>query len=251
MKTSIVYIHLWRFAPTVLALAAMVILGACGVTGPDETPWQNVAAYSWPTAEGTFMRYRVEVNSQIVNGTPKDSTSAMTIEQADDTFHGELMYRLNNTDRVFSQRVLFLPTRDTLFVGNGDAGREEFGGTYHLVAPLQRGHSWISGYKYDGDSIPKWKATILERLSHLQLAGIEGAPKQYRNVVVVKYELLDTAAPDYGSYWIRYYAEGQGPIQTIKNIVLRRDASGVIPTLPYEAQFITRTVLIESSAASN
>jgi hypothetical protein len=251
MNTSFVYTHIRRFAPALFALAAVVVFGACSVTGPDETPWQDVAAYSWPTAEGTFMRYRVEVNSQIVNSASKDSTSAMTIEQADATFHGESMYRLNNTDRVFSQRVLFLPTRDTLFVGNGDAGREEFGGTYHLVAPLQRGHTWVSGYKDDAETIPKWKATILERLSHLQLEGIEGAPKQYRNVVVVKYELLDTAAPDYGSYWIRYYAEGQGPIQTIKNIVLRRDASGVIPTIPYEAQFITRTVLIESRAAGN
>jgi hypothetical protein len=239
MKTSIVYTHLRRFAPAALALAVAVVLGACGVTGPDEAPWQNVADYSWPTTDGTLMKYRVEVNPDAKNAAT-DSIN-MEIQPANSTLHGYPMYRLNNPERVVSQRVLFVPRHDTLYVGNGDAGREEFGGTYHLVAPLERGHSWISGYKDDAETIPQWKATIIERLSYLQLEG-----HQYRNIVVAKYELIDSTAPDYGSYWIRYYAQGEGPILTIKKIVLLVDAQGN----PTDERMTTRTVLMEPHAVA-
>jgi hypothetical protein len=251
MKTSIVYTHVRRFAPALVALAAVVVLGACSVTGPDETPWQNVAAYAWPTTAQTFLRYRVEETYPEL----KESVDSVRVVQWDENLQGTKtyhphdssakMYQLQNTGRIVSQRVLFLPTTDVLYVGNGDAGREEFGGTYHLVAPLQRGHTWISGYKDDAETIPKWRATIIERLRSMELEG-----QQYKNVLVARYELVDSTAPDYGSYWVRYYAEGEGPIQTIKYIALRRDPSGKILTLPTDTQ-IARTVLINPIAAGN
>jgi hypothetical protein len=244
MKTSILYTHVRRFAPAVLALAVTAVLGACGVTGPDETPWQNVADYSWPTTNGTSMKYRVEMDADGdgIIATTDSTTISMVVTPTNIKLHDFPMYRLDSTNRVVSQRVLFSARPDTLYIGNGDMGREEFGGTYHLVAPLQRGHSWISGYRDDAETIPKWKATIIERLSHLQLEG-----HRYQNIVVAKYELVDTSAPDYGSYWIRYYAQGEGPILTIKNLVLQRDASGN----PSREMVETRTVLIEPHAVAN
>jgi hypothetical protein len=231
MKTRTNIIRLGRAA--LLALTAGVILSACGVTGPDETPWQQVSAYSWPTATGTFLRYRVEESQPTRN----DSITQATIESSSESFHNQQMYTLHDS-RPLSYRVMYGATNDTLFVQN-----EEFGGTYHLVAPLERGHTWISGYSDDAETVPRWRATILERLSYLQLEG-----KRYQNVVVVRYDYLDTAAPDYGTFWLRYYAQGQGPIQTVKHQPI---SANPLPAVQPEPGLIKKIVLIESTAASN
>jgi len=213
-------------------LASGLILAGCSATGPDDSAWQNVADYSWPTATGTLLRYRVETKIDTVFTTA-------TTEGSDSLYHGHSMYRLDDPSTSSRIQLLYLPLKDTLVVRF-----EEFGGKYLLVGPLEKGHTWISGYSDDADTTPSWQATVIDRYSHLQLEG-----KLYDNVVVVQYKPL--AASRQGEYWIRFYAQGEGPIQTIQHFPLAPDSLRSGPPASIEELTTKRTVLVETTSAQD
>jgi hypothetical protein len=68
-------------------------------------------------------------------------------------------------------------------------------------------------------------------------------------VVVVKYQPLDKSQQ--GEYWIRFYAQGQGPIQTIQHFAMQADSLFGGSTLPVDVRTIKRTLLLETMAAQN
>jgi hypothetical protein len=212
--------------------AAGLILAGCSVSGPDESAWQNVADYSWPTATGTLLRYRVETKIDTV-------CTTATTESSDSLYHGRSMYRLDDPSMSSRIQLLYLPLKDTLVVRF-----EEFGGKYLLVGPLEKGHTWISGYSDDAETKPSWQATVIDRYSHLQLEG-----KYYDNVVVVQYKPL--AASRQGEYWIRFYAQGAGPIQTIQHYPLAPDSLRNGPPVSIEELTTKRTVLVETTSAQD
>lgn len=222
-----------------MALPCLLAFAACGVTEPDESPFQNVADYSWPTTTGTQMLYRVDKKMPDTT-----YTSSVTTEESDYLYQGQKMFRLHD-DRSIKLRVLYLPLKDTLVTRN-----EEFGGNFLLVAPLEKGHTWISGYSDDANTQPSWRATVIERFSYLKLSdSLLPEGRQFRNVVVVKYEPL--AKQEQGKYWIRFYAQGQGPIQTIQHFAPPIDSSSIDINLPNPTRTIKRTVLLETTPAAN
>ena len=110
---------------------------------------------------------------------------------------------------------------------------------YALVGPLVKDKTWISDYKDDIETIPLTRATVIEKLSELQLEGVN-----YHDIVVVKYELIDINSLDEGdiiSSYIRSYAKGVGAIQTIENSVPRRKSP-----VNNQEYLISSSVLLET-----
>lgn len=193
---------------TALALClAFVGLASCGnPAGPDQSQWQDVSAFSWPTAISAKLRYRADLYNQDGSLNRSEYHDVRT-EVSDVLYGGVPMYTLHDSLVTFRNRVRFLPLADTLITRS-----ETFGADYALVAPLEKNHTWVSSYDKTGTK-PEWQATIVERFSELSLEG-----RVFKNVLVVKYQ----PAPDQLStkgVWIRYYAQGVGPIQTIKKLL--------------------------------
>lgn len=211
-----------------LALGLATVLGSCGVTEPDEAPWADVAAFSWPTTTGTMMRYRVEEKTPVGGDTIyyREETIARSERQNRPTYHGQEMLMLRNESDLSSY---FLPLKDTLITKMDRTGSD-----LALVAPLDKGRTWISGYVRD--TVPAMQAEVIERFSELKLEG-----NVYRNVIVVKYSSLDKKDRD---YWIRFFAKDVGAILTLKHTL--PGPGGIIEPEPQETQ---RTVLVEQTAA--
>lgn len=234
MKTIRHFLLPVRRAIAMALLPALSLVAvSCGVTGPDEQPWESVASFSWPTTAGFTMKYRTENRE---SDTYEYKYDTITVEPADQSladalYNGEQMYVLNNPQEGFAYRVLFLPVRtgDTLIVRH-----EKFGGELALVAPLEKGSKWISS------SDSAWEAEIIERFAFRKVEGVT-----YKNVIAVRYEYVKDQAPfDGKTQWIRFYAEGVGEILTIKNVIPVSTGSG--EPIPVTEQL---KVLIETSPA--
>ena len=192
-----------------IALGFVVMCMSACVTDPPEEPWQDVGAFAWPTELGTTMRYKV---ASIRFGTDTATSVVMTGKLEHD---GRSMYRFNTSTRDVEKapqlQLHYLPTRDTLFFENTLTYENELKTTYALVAPLDRGATWIATYEgRDTAMKPTIRATVIERYNYWKLEG-----KGYENVVAVRYELIES---DVRTEWIRFYAQGVGVILTIKNV---------------------------------
>lgn len=214
------------------ALIAMIalcggglLLSSCSVTEPDDTVWEDVRTFSWPTETGVSMKYRTFGDTVIDN---------ITIAKADAStepsanHYGQEMYVLGNADASRFDQVYFLPTRDSLIVK-----QEDFGGEIALLAPLEKGHRWYSS----ADSA--WEAEIIERFAYRKVEGTV-----YENVIAVKYRRKERLGGIYDDFeWIRFYAEGIGEVLTIRNKY--PDSSSPSETLPRQDAV---RVLIETTA---
>jgi hypothetical protein len=207
-----------------LALGLAMGVMSCGVTGPDEAPWGDVAAFSWPTTQGAMMKYRVEEKG-IDTNRYRHETSQKSDEY---TYAGQSMMMLFDEEEGVRKSTHFLPLKDTLVTV-----RDRTGALYALVAPLEKNRTWISAY--GPDSIPTQKATVIERFSELKLEGTV-----YQNVIVVKYQPMIES----NEYWIRFYARDIGAILTLKHVV---PAQGSI--VDPEPEPLQRTLLVEHSGS--
>jgi hypothetical protein len=192
---------------TAAALGTLLI-GACGITEPEENPWQDVSKFSWPQNTSVTMKYRVTAIDALDTGKLDAVVErTMSVKQSNVLYNGQPMFVLTGDvpDPRRSLPVLYLATRDTLITKDA-----MYGGDFALVAPLEKGHSWISAYRRDG--VASWKATIVEKLSLLKLNGIE-----YSNVIGVKYEKINLGPTEGAQHCLRYYAEGRGLIKEIGN----------------------------------
>ncbi|MBC8144905.1 MAG: hypothetical protein H7X80_04915 [bacterium] len=192
-----------------LASVALVVLIAGCVTEPPEEPWQDVSSFAWPTDLGTTMRYK------LVSKTFEDDTAATAvIRPGAKEPDGHPWHRISQTSTVSplegapDLQFHFRATRDTLFTENGYRLEHGLKATYALVAPLERGSSWIASHdRSKNDSV---RATIIERYSYWKLEGVG-----YENVLAVKYEYLNQPRRQ---EWIRFYAQGVGVVLTIMNV---------------------------------
>jgi hypothetical protein len=204
-----------------------LFLSSCSVTEPNDTVWEDVRTFSWPTESGVSMKYRTQIGDSTI------SEEEITIDQASPLsgiadHYGERMYVLNNPDESFFSQVHFLPTHDSLIVK-----QEEFGGEIALLAPLDKGHRWYSSR----DSA--WEAEIIERFAYRKVEGTV-----YQNVIAVKYRRKEPLGGIYDDEeWIRFYAEGIGEILTIRNVYPQ--SSSPSQALPRQEEM---KVLVETSA---
>lgn len=197
---------------------ALLLVAGCGVSEPSDDPWRDVARFSWPQDTTALMRYKKEQFKYGRLQTEQFSDAQPRLSE--ETYNGTRMFVLQ-TDESAQSWTRYVATHDTLITR-----RDRFPGDIALAAPLVKGRSWICG----SDTTP-WRATVLERYAFRKVDGIV-----YQNVIEVEYR-PDNAAPSIS--WVRFYAEGVGPVQTIKNVY---DNPG--QTLPEVEQ---RTVLISSS----
>ena len=218
------------FCRVTLALGLAMVTGSCGVTGPDESPWKDVTAFSWPTTTGTMMRYRVEEKTTSGGDSIyyREETIARSERQNRPTFRGQDMLMLRTESDL---STYFLPLTDTLVTKMDRTGSD-----FALVAPLEKGRTWISGYVRD--TVPSMQAEVIERFSELKLEGTV-----YTNVIVIKYSSLDKKDRD---YWIRFFAKDVGAILTLKHTL--PGPGGIIEPEPQETQ---RTVLVERSLSND
>jgi hypothetical protein len=195
-----------------LALLSLAATGLAGcVTDAPDTRFDNVGSFGWPNEIGATMHYKVTSRTM--------SNDTVTAEVRAGKAEYEGMYRLDafteggQTTPVRLQ-VHFRPTEDTLFVENSLKHENGLSAKYALVAPLDRGRTWVADYQTDasGNVTPAMTATIIERYSYWKLEG-----KGYENVVAVKYVPLGNAAGTDRQEWIRFYAQGVGVILTVKN----------------------------------
>jgi hypothetical protein len=214
---------------SMLAAAAMT-LASCGVTAPDEIRWKDVSAYSWPADTVTTMQYKIVAHDNINNTT--DTTLAdISTALSTTMYRGVPMYSLREKGGNASLRKLFLPLKDTLITKN-----LEFDVRYALVAPLEKGHSWICTYADDAETEPSWRAKVIERFAYRKVEG-----NVYRNVIEVEYTPLIINPNGHASTWVQFYAEGIGVVQTIQNSI-RDQADPVVES---------ERVLVRSSAQQN
>jgi hypothetical protein len=212
-------------------VAASITFSACGVVGPDETPWRSPASFAWPVSlEKRTIRY---VHEDLDLNSTDTLTYVMDAEKDQtELFNGQPMYRLDRVNKT--NDIHFLPLQDTLVVSGDGAS------PVALVAPIEKGHSWISAYK--ADSIPLWRATIVERYSYRNVQGTI-----YQNVIEVKYEPLTQSDIASGISWVRFFAEGKGIVQTIKVL----NSPSTDSSLPDKSEPVERTVLIPDAASGN
>lgn len=222
------------------ALLSILLLASCGVTDPDESPWQDVRSFSWPTTTGTLMKYRTEALDN--DGKLVVTNSELKVEQGADvdsdvTYNGQPMSLLNDTDADNQNpgaALHFLPMQDTLIVKNDEISAE-----VALVAPIKKGHRWVATYNGQDTSIV---AEIIELFSYRKVEGIT-----YKNVVAVKYKDLRTLPnQSFDTEWVRFFAEGVGEIETIQNDYPVSSSSSA--PLPQKRK---STVLVETSFSAN
>ena len=202
-----------RFRLALVALALASAASGCVVDAPEEQ-WDDAGSFGWPTKLGTTMLYKVDSR-----GFNKSDTTIAEIKAATFERNGMAMYRIatsssKGSSGTVSTHLLFLPTRDTLFTERGLSHENGLKATYALIAPLDRGKSWVAAYA-DGTDSATVRATIIERYSQWKLEG-----KTYENVVAVRYRGIDPNDP---YEWIRFYAKGIGPILTVKNVYPHSD----------------------------
>lgn len=199
-------------------VAALLLIAGCGVSEPSGDPWRDVARFSWPQDTTALMRYKKE---QFKFGRLQtEEFSDAQPRLSEEVYGGRTMFILQ-TDESAQSWTRYVATHDTLVTR-----RDRFPGDIALAAPLVKGQSWICG----ADTAP-WRATVLERYSYRKVDGVV-----YQNVVEVEYR-PDNSTPTIS--WVRFYAEGIGPVQTIKNVY-----DNPAQTLPEVEQ---RTVLVSSS----
>lgn len=212
---------------------AGIVLASCGVTEPDDSAWQSASSYSWPVGPGkrelTF-RNEESIDSGHVQ-TTIDTFDMEATTTSEREFAGLPMYKLDKRQR--GGNVFFLPLRDTLIIFDQLPAKRA------LVAPLEKGNSWIC--EYDADTIPTWRATIVERYSYRNVEG-----KIYKNVIEVEYVPLTERDINAGDSWVRFFAKDVGPVQTIK---LHNTLSSN-PSVPDKSEPIRRTILIDNIEAT-
>ena len=211
---------------------SFLFVNSCGITSPSEEQWQDVSSFSWPTKVGTLMRYRTEAD---VNGSKGVSNEDFSIQISNkDSYKGRYFFQMKEKGGSSGNNFGFIHlNKDTLITMNVPYAK------YALVGPLDKDKTWISDYKDDIETIPLTRATVIEKLSELQLEGVN-----YHDIVVVKYELIDINSLDEGdiiSSYIRSYAKGVGAIQTIENSVPRRKSP-----VNNQEYLISSSVLLET-----
>ncbi len=211
-----------------LLIAIATFATGCGVTEPSQESWSSVASFAWPADTTAQMRYRVD-HFPYGKAVPSDF-SEVSARRSTETYNGVPMYELRNEASGSRFWLRYLVVHDTLITRN-----EKFPADYALVAPLEKGRSWICGHTLDTIA---WRATVVERYSYRKVEG-----RVYKNVIEVEYR--PEVSPIRES-WVRYYAEGIGPVQTIKNFDADPNASesSLLPT-------VEQTVLISSNVAPN
>ena len=214
--------------------AASLTLGACDVTGPDTAPWQQTSSFSWPVGLGKrslYFRNELSMDSGQVKTDIYvfDMDAQVTSER---TFSGQPMYKLDQQQR--STNYYFLPLKDTLVIF------DQVPATLALTAPIEKGHEWDCAFGNDGQAT--WRATIVERYSYRNVEG-----KIYKNVIEVQYKPTADAGHglDNGNSWVRFFAEGIGPVQTIKLL----NTPSTDPQVPAKSVPVERTILIDPPAA--
>jgi len=221
-----------------LASMAATLISSCGVTEPDQARWQDVAAYSWPVESGSYLKYRVEKRSAFSDSVEK-SVREIKPNISTELYKGIwpmylLHQRDNDKDRSIATSTLFLALKDTLITERGAIPAK-----YALVAPLEKGHSWTCTYADQAETVPSWSATVVDRYSYRKVDG-----NIYKNVIEVEYRRLSPAEP---AMWVQFYAEGIGPIQTIKYTATTASPSEGQTARAVEEQ----SVLIETSQRQN
>jgi len=212
-----------------LPICAALLLGACGVSEPDNAQWQHPSAYIWPAEIGAKLQYRVEKTPNGLRlGADPDTvfTNDMTVEQSDSLYNGVPMYELRESRGGWRFWRHYLAVGDTVIARN-----EAFPADFLLIGPLEPGHTWVCGYQLD--TIP-WQATVIDRYAWKKVEG-----RVYKNVIEVEYKPVVSPIQE---SWTRLYAEGIGPIQTVKNYSPLPDAASQ-PLLPQ----VERSVLIDAS----
>lgn len=209
---------------------AILVLAGCGVSEPDDQQWKQPSAYIWPAEIGTKLQYRVEKtpNGLRIGADPNDTvfTNDMTVERSDSSYNGVPMYELRESRGGWRFWRHYLAVGDTVIARN-----EAFPADLLLVGPLEQGRTWVCGYQVD--TIP-WQATVIDRYAWKKVEG-----RVYKNVIEVEYKPVVSPIQE---SWTRLYAEGIGPIQTVKNYSPLRDTTAE-PALPQ----VERSVLIDAS----
>jgi hypothetical protein len=234
MKTERLRTIIRKGASLLLLATVSLTIGACDVTGPDTTPWENTSSFSWPIGLGKrIVRYeKTDMDSGLVVTVDTvyfDMSEQTTNEKV---FAGQPMYMLDQ--RQGSSKHFFLPLKDTLVIF------DQTPATLALVAPLEKGSSWNCAF--DADNTPTWKATIVERYAYRNVEG-----KVYRNVIEVKYEPMVARYINAGLSWVRFFAEGVGPVQTIQLFNTLPSSPGT----PAKQETIERRVLIDNTQATD
>ena len=225
------------------ALMSMLLLVSCGVTAPEDSPWEDVRNFSWPTSVGTMMKYHTEAFDENNIFTESDIELTVKLGSSFDPNHiaveQQSMYILQDEQddnwRPYTDGLSYRASEDSLIVLN-----DPIGISTALISPLEKGRKWIA--QYDGQDTGV-AAEIIELFSYRKVEGIT-----YRNVVAVKYKVL-IASPNAQSpstEWIRFYAEGIGEIETIKNGYGTSTSSS--EPLPEQR---ASTVLVETTFSTN
>lgn len=221
--------HRSRFP--VLALAAASVVSGCAVTQPDEDPWQDVTAYSWPADK--VLHYRID---DLEDGTQSFSTIPTTLT---DSVYRDSQKFYNLGDPKLRAWRGFLPLKDTIITLNG-----HFPMDVALVAPLEKGHKWISGIRTvvtdTGEVTLRWYGEILERYSYRKIEG-----EVYKNVLEVQYKPEFFTDPSNKVVRTLFYVEGKGVVQELKSHI-RDNGSDDPNTLP---KLLERVLLIKTEDA--
>ncbi|MBS1912019.1 MAG: hypothetical protein JST22_08545 [Bacteroidetes bacterium] len=203
---------------TLCGLALLAALGAasCGTTGPDESMWQNVASFSWPTSVADTLVYMREEN---LNSAPDTLTVRAVV--LDSTImagsYSMSVLRQGNTSTL----RLYRPTPDTLFTASGIVPVR-----YALTTPVDTGRTWDCAF--DDSMQATWQARITERNLYQNIGGTV-----YSNVIVVEYapkKEEDRIGPTKTWSWTCWYAQGYGPVRMVRQTATRRDATSPLYT---------------------
>ena len=212
-----------QIAAAIAVAIASVNLGGCGVSEPSDEPWREVARFSWPQDTTAVLEYQIR-NIEYGQVTSEKFIKLRAHASAD-TYNGAPMYELEQSDRGPALWMRYATSSDTLVTRNGS-----FPADAALAAPLIKGHSWICG----SNGLTPWRATIVERYAWRKIDG-----RVYQNVIEVEYR---PDRPPVQEWWVRLYAEGLGPIQTVKNYNPNPER--------FDTPIEERTVLVSSSVAN-
>lgn len=199
---------------------ALLLIAGCGVSEPSAEPWRDVARFSWPRDTTAVLEYQIK-NIEYGQVT-SEKFIKLRARASSERYNGLSMYELEQSDRGPALWMRYATSADTLVTRNGS-----FPADIALTTPLVKGHSWVCGY--NGNI--SWRATIIERYAWRKVDG-----KVYQNVVEVEYRPEQEQVQE---WWVRLYAEGLGPIQTVKNFNPNPERTQT----PIEE----RTILISSS----
>lgn len=200
-----------------------LVIASCGVTEPDDSPWQNAGSFGWPTTPGVTMKYLTVVSTDTSEeGT--SSTVTIDIGGLDDpyspTYNGQAMYVLNDEDGTPTTNVHFFPMQDSLIIE-----QDEVGAKVALTTPIEKGNTWVASYQ---NGKAKWVAEIIELFAYRNVEGTT-----YEDVVAVRYTHPEdwTGGTNTGKEeWIRFYAKGVGEILTINNTFPESTLPNPIPS---------------------